>query len=183
MTSRVVAAYAAMCAIWGTTWIAIKIALTDVVAISFSGDGGTWTAIVAALAASAISAYSYIYIKLQSDSDPFETLPPAMLFSGIVMALAGAALERTDPHVFLAARPLLATLYLGIAGSGIAFFLNLWLLARLAAWTVGLSSLLVPVIAVAIGALVGHETFGPRELAGTAFVCAGVWLATKPSTV
>jgi drug/metabolite transporter (DMT)-like permease len=279
MNARVVAAYAAMCAIWGTTWIAIKIALTGfaplggagarfivaglflyaarafaprsgnppqwrlilvlaltmfggnyvltyyaetrissgltavlfgtmpffiaglgfamlgerissrslagallalagVAAISLSGEGGAWPAIAATLAASALSAFAYVYIKQHADSDPLQTLPPAMLFSGVVMALAGVLLEHPNPRAFLAAPPLLATLYLGIAGSGIAFFLNLWLLQRLAAWTVGLSSLLVPVMAVAIGALAGHEMFGARELTGAALVCAGIWLAT-----
>ena len=42
---------------------------------------------------------------------------------------------------------------------------------------VGLSALVIPVLAVFVGILIGHEAFGPRELAGAALVIAGVWLA------
>jgi len=50
-------------------------------------------------------------------------------------------------------------------------------LQRLPSWLVGLSALIIPIIAVAVGALFGGERFGPRELAGAALVIAGVWLA------
>jgi drug/metabolite transporter (DMT)-like permease len=49
---------------------------------------------------------------------------------------------------------------------------------------VGLSALVIPVIAVAVGALAGGESFGWRELGGAALVLAGVWLALRaPRTV
>lgn len=70
-------------------------------------------------------------------------------------------------------------LYLGVLGSGIAFYLNHRLLQTLPAWVVGLSALIVPVIAVAVGAIFGGEAFGPKELAGAALVIAGVWLALR----
>ena len=68
-------------------------------------------------------------------------------------------------------------LYLALAGSGIAFFINLWLLQRIPAWIVGLSSLIIPVLAVGVGVAFGGEHFGPRELLGAALVIAGVWVA------
>ncbi|HEV3088048.1 MAG TPA: DMT family transporter, partial [Candidatus Elarobacter sp.] len=68
---------------------------------------------------------------------------------------------------------------LAVLGSGIAFYLNHWLLQRLSAWVVGLSALVIPVIAVAVGALLGGEGFGVKELAGAALVLAGVWLALR----
>jgi len=36
---------------------------------------------------------------------------------------------------------------------------------------------MVPVIAVAVGAVFAHERLGPRDLTGAAMVIGGVWLA------
>jgi drug/metabolite transporter (DMT)-like permease len=69
---------------------------------------------------------------------------------------------------------------LAVLGSGVAFYLNHWLLQRLDTWVVGLSALVVPVIAVAVGALFGGEAFGVKELAGAALVIVGVWIALRP---
>jgi len=116
-------------------------------------------------------------LKRYVHSDPFRTLPPAMLIAGVVMTAASALFAPINLHSALALPPILATLYLGILGSGVAFYLNHWLLQRLATWIVGLSALVIPVIAVVVGALVAHEAFGARELIGAALVVAGVWLA------
>jgi drug/metabolite transporter (DMT)-like permease len=42
---------------------------------------------------------------------------------------------------------------------------------------VGLSALIVPVIAVIVGIVLGGEHFTWRELLGSAFVIAGMWIA------
>jgi drug/metabolite transporter (DMT)-like permease len=55
--------------------------------------------------------------------------------------------------------------------------LNLWLLKHIAAWVVGLSSLIIPVIAVAVGVVFGGEHFGSREIVGAALVLFGVWIS------
>lgn len=68
-------------------------------------------------------------------------------------------------------------------GSAVAFYLNQWLLQRLDTWVVGLSTLVMPVIAVAVGALIGGEAFGVKELGGAALVIAGMWLALRSSRV
>jgi len=68
-------------------------------------------------------------------------------------------------------------LYLSILGSCIPFFLNLWLLERIAVWIVGLSSLVIPVIAVAVGIALGGEVFTWRELLGSFLVLVGMWVA------
>jgi drug/metabolite transporter (DMT)-like permease len=66
--------------------------------------------------------------------------------------------------------------------SSVTFYINHWLLQRLTAWMVGLQALIIPVIAVVVGALFAHEAFGGRELIGAALVIAGVWIALRPST-
>jgi drug/metabolite transporter (DMT)-like permease len=102
-----------------------------------------------------------------------------MLLGGTGLTLAGALFEHPDYARGTSLPSVLAVLYLAVLGSGIAFYLNHWLLQRLTAWQVGLSSLVVPVIAVAAGALLGGEAFGWKELAGATLVVVGVWLALR----
>lgn len=160
------------------TWLGALLAFAGVAVISLAVDihGSVWYAL-AAIAAAASSAFANVYAKRHAHNDPLVTLPPAMLIAGIVVAAIGFTGEHPDVHRAFSLPSWGALLYLALAGSGIAFFLNLWLLQRIAAWIVGLSSLIIPVIAVAVGVLFGGETFGPRELVGAALVIAGVWLA------
>lgn len=153
------------------------LALGGVVTISFTGEGGGLIYVLATLGASGLSAFANVYLKRYAHSDPFRTLPPAMLLAGIVMTAASAIFSPADPHSALTLAPVLATLYLAVVGSGIAFYLNHWLLQRLETSIVGFSALVIPVIAVVVGALVAHEAFGTRELIGAVLVVAGVWLA------
>jgi putative membrane protein PagO len=156
-------------------------ALGGVVTISFTGEGGALAYIAAALLASALSAFANVYLKRYSHYDPLRTFAPAMLLSGTVITVAGVFTAPIDFSRAFALPPILATLYLAIFGSSVTFYLNHWLLQRLTAWMVGLEALIIPVIAVVIGALLAHEAFGPRELIGAALVIAGVWIALSPS--
>lgn len=160
------------------TWLGALLAFAGVAVISLEADmqGSIWYAL-AAVAAACSSAFANVYAKRHANNDPLITLPPAMLIAGIVVAAFGIGVEHPDVHRMFLLPSWGALLYLALAGSGIAFFLNLWLLARIQAWIVGMSSLIIPVIAVAVGVAFGGETFGPREFLGAALVIAGVWLA------
>jgi putative membrane protein PagO len=156
-------------------------ALGGVVTISLTGEGGALIFIVAALLASALSAFGNVYLKRYSHCDPLRTFAPAMLLSGTTITIAGAFTTPIDFSRAFAGPPILATLYLAIFGSSVTFYLNHWLLQRLTAWMVGLQALIIPVIAVVVGAILAHEAFGARELIGAALVIAGVWIALSPS--
>ncbi len=160
------------------TWLGALLAFAGVAVISLEADvhGSIWYAL-AAVGAAASSAFANVYAKRHADNDPLVTLPPAMLIAGVAVTAIGFAAEHPDTHRAFSAPSWAALLYLAIAGSGLAFFLNLWLLARIRAWIVGMSSLIIPVIAVAVGVIFGGERFGLRELVGAALVIAGVWLA------
>ncbi|BDE05244.1 hypothetical protein WPS_05200 [Vulcanimicrobium alpinum] len=160
--------------------VGAALALAGVAAISIGPDvHGALPYILATLAAAAISAYANIELKRHAGTNPLRTLPPAMLIAGAAMTLAGIAFEHPDWQRALAPPSIGAVLYLAVLGSGIAFYLNHWLLQRLQTWVVGLSALVIPVLAVAVGALLGGEHFGARELAGSALVIAGIWLALR----
>ncbi len=156
------------------------LALVGVATISLTGDRGDLLAIGAAVGATLLSAIGNVALKRHAMSDPLRTLPPAMLLAGAGNFAFGSLTERVDRHAALAPTPLLATLYLAIAGSAIAFYLNHWLLQRLTTGIVGLSALIVPVIAVIVGIAIGHEAFGPRELIGAGLVVAGMAFALAP---
>jgi drug/metabolite transporter (DMT)-like permease len=165
------------------TWVGAVLAFAGVAVISLQADvhGSFWYAL-AALGAACSSAFANVYAKRHAHHDPFVTLPASMLIAGIVVAALGFGTEHPDAHRAFSLPSWGALLYLAIAGSGIAFFINLWLLQRIAAWIVGLSSLIIPVIAVAVGVLFGGEAFGARELAGAVLVIAGVWIALSRSS-
>ncbi len=160
------------------TWLGAAIAFAGVGIISIGGQvRGSPLYALAAIGAGAVSAVGNVYAKRHSHHDPLRTLPASMLIAGIAVGLFGLITERTQWSNLLEPRAIGALLYLAILGSGIAFFLNLWVLHRIAAWIVSLSALIIPVIAVIVGIAVGGEHFTWRELGGSAAVIAGVWFA------
>jgi drug/metabolite transporter (DMT)-like permease len=154
------------------------VALAGVALISLVGDvRGDVLYVVAALVASASSGYANVYLKRYADAEPFATLPPAMLLAGVVLTASGLAFEHTDWHRALSPAPLASLAYLAVCGSAIAFYLNHWLLQRIDSGVMGLSALMIPVLAVAVGAAFGGEVLGVRDLIGALLVLLGVWLS------
>lgn len=162
------------------TWIGAVLAFAGVAVISLEADvhGSVWYAL-AAVGAAASSAFANVYAKRHAHNDPLVTLPPSMLLAGIAVAILGFLTEGVDATRAFSLPSWGALLYLAVAGSGIAFFINLWLLQRIAAWIVGISALIIPVLAVAVGVIFGGEQFGPREMLGAALVIIGVWIALR----
>jgi drug/metabolite transporter (DMT)-like permease len=159
-------------------WLGAAVAFIGVAIISLGGQvSASPLYALAAIGAAASSAIANLYAKRHSHHEPLVTLPPAMLGSGIVITLLGIATEHVNWAQAFVPRSLAALAYLAILGSGIAFFFNLYTLKHLPAWVVGLTSLIIPVIAVAVGVALGGEHFTAREALGSAAVIAGMWIA------
>lgn len=160
------------------TWFGAVVAFAGVGVISLAGQvrASPFFA-AAAIGAAAVSAFGNVYAKRHSHHDPLRTLPASMLLAGLVVGTLGVLTERVAWTQAVEPRSLAALFYLAILGSGVAFFLNLWVLHRIAAGVVALSALIIPVIAVIVGIVLGGEHFTWRELAGSALVIAGVWIA------
>lgn len=159
-------------------WSGGVLAFIGVAVMSVSGAvRGSPLFALAAVGSAAGSAFANVYAKKHSHHDPLLTLPPSMLLSGIVLTICGLAFERTDWSAALAPSSLGALAYLAVFGSGIAFFLMMWLLQRIPAWGIGIASTIFPMIAIVAGAFFGGEHFGWRELAGCILVVGGVGLA------
>lgn len=159
-------------------WIGAAVAFGGVAAISLGGQvRGSPLFALAAIGAAAVSAFGNAYARRHAGHPPLVTLPPAMLISGAGVFLLGIATEHVSWANAVTPPSIAALLYLSILGSCIPFFLNLWLLQRIAVWIVGLSSLVIPVIAVAVGIALGGEVFTWRELLGSFLVLIGIWVA------
>jgi drug/metabolite transporter (DMT)-like permease len=70
----------------------------------------------------------------------------------------------------------LAVAYLTIFGTALAFAGLFWLLPRVPVAVIGTIPLTDTIVAVALGALILHETLGPRVLAGAVLILLGVLL-------
>jgi drug/metabolite transporter (DMT)-like permease len=101
-----------------------------------------------------------------------------MLIAGVVMGAVALLVERHRPVVF-DVRSLGALLYLAVIGSAVTFTVYYWLLANLPATRLALMSYLIPIVAVAVGALLFDEPLRPRLLAGSALVLAGVGIVSR----
>jgi drug/metabolite transporter (DMT)-like permease len=165
-----------------TTILGALTAFGGVALISLAGDARAEVLyVLAALAGAASSGFANVYLKRFAEAEPLATLPPAMLLAGAGLCAGGLAFERVDWQLATAPGSLAALAYLAVLGSALAFYLNHWLLQRIDSGVMGLSALMIPVIAVAVGALFGHELFGPRDIAGALLVLAGVWLSLARS--
>jgi len=154
------------------------LAFAGVATISLVGNGrGDVLYVVAALIASASSGFANVYLKRYAASEPFATLPPAMLLAGAGLTASGLAFEHLDAARALAPVSLVALAYLALCGSALAFYLNHWLLQRITSGAMGLSALIIPAIAVAVGAFAGGERLSARDGLGALLVIAGIWIA------
>jgi drug/metabolite transporter (DMT)-like permease len=150
------------------------------VAVIFSDDlsllGGPAVrhASLVMLASPFVSALATVVIKRWgSGVHPLSLSAVPMLIASLVMGSVAFLFERHRSLV-LDARSVGALLYLAILGSAVTFTVYYWLLARMAVTRLALTSYLIPIVAVAVGAAVFDEPLRPRVLAGAALILAGV---------
>jgi drug/metabolite transporter (DMT)-like permease len=144
----------------------------------------SWGAL--ALLGAAVSyaiAFAYMGRKLVGTGTAPLALSAAQLItaSGLsTLALPAGGLEWTEVNT----GALLAVAVLGIFGTGFTFALNYRLIADEGAASAATVGYLLPVVSVALGAVVLGEDIGPRVVAGMAVVLAGVgmtrWRARTP---
>jgi drug/metabolite transporter (DMT)-like permease len=150
------------------------------VAVIFSDDlrllGGeaVQRAALVMLVSPLVSALATVVVKRWgADVHPLSLAAVPMLLAGLVMGGVALVVERGRP-LDLDARSLGALLYLALLGSAVTFTIYYWLLARVAATRLALITYLIPIVAVAVGAVALDEPLRPRLLLGSALVLAGV---------
>jgi drug/metabolite transporter (DMT)-like permease len=127
------------------------------------------------------SAGSFVAPRLRLPSDPFVAAVYEMLGGGLVLLAAGLVageafrVEAAD----LEAGPVLAWLYLLLAGSVLAFSAYVWLLDNAPISQVVTHQYVNPLVAVALGALILDERPGPTTLAGAALIVGAVVVTAR----
>lgn len=140
----------------------------------------TWTGsrgmagMAAILAATLLQAYALIPIKKHGrEISPFVMNFVGMTMGTVSLLSLAAAFERDRP-VVLTVSGAGSILYLAVFGSVVAFVTYYWLLKRVQAVYLSLSSFINPIIAVILGAAILGERLDRSVLAGAALVLVGI---------
>ena len=134
-----------------------------------------------AVAAGALCvAIAYVFVGARGHDIPPIVLTSGQMFAGAIpLLIAGALLDGNPLHFRWSPIAIFALLYLAIAGSVAGFWLNYWLLKRTSAATLLSMSIVEPLIAVLLGALVLGERLSIRVALGGALILVSAWLILK----
>ena len=136
---------------------------------------------LAVLGASLCAAINLVMMKKYGqDADPFLVNFFGMALGAACLLAMSAGLESWSA-VNWSRSNVLSIVYLSVFGSVIAFSAYYYLIKRMDATIVSLSTLVIPVVALALGHAFLEETVTPRALAGIATIVAGVAVAIVPS--
>jgi drug/metabolite transporter (DMT)-like permease len=108
-------------------------------------------------------------------------LTTGQMLVGLLPLLAIALTREGNPLVVRWTTPaIVSVLYLALAGSVTAFWLNYWLLKRVGATKLLAMSLIEPLIAVVLGAIVLREALPAGTLMGGSCLLASTWMVLAP---
>jgi drug/metabolite transporter (DMT)-like permease len=144
---------------------------------SFSGQISA-AGLLAIFAAATLSGGGNIVLKRGPRQKPIGANAVGCAIGAVISA--GASFAMREPHPLPTTVATLGpVLYLTIAGSMGAFVLMSWLVNHWTVTRVSYISVLVPVIAMALGSLLHHEPITLANLAGTALVLVGVLIGMR----
>lgn len=146
------------------------------VVLVFSGAlsrGGPPLALAAVLIAAIVAAFSGIVLKMGPPQSTWAVNGVGAVVGVAVCLPTSLALGEswTLPRGLAGWGPIF---YLIAAGNLVAYALYGWLIAKWKVTSVNAMTLVIPVVAVLLGALVRAETLGPGTVAGAALVLVGV---------
>lgn len=113
--------------------------------------------------------------------NPFMTAAGQMLCGGVMLVALGLAMGER-PTAWPSMDGLLAVAYLCVFGSIVAFTAYVWLLHNVRPALAASYAYVNPVIAVMLGALIGHERFGLHDIAAMVVILVGVLVLTLART-
>jgi drug/metabolite transporter (DMT)-like permease len=121
-----------------------------------------------------------IILKRGPKQDPFGANAAGSAVGALISGAASFALGEAHalPATFSAAWPVL---YLTVAGSLGAYVIMAWLVGHWPVTRTAYVTVIVPVIALGLGALVRGEGLPPATAAGTALVLVGLLLGMRPA--
>jgi drug/metabolite transporter (DMT)-like permease len=135
---------------------------------------------LAVLGASLCAAINLVMMKKYGrHADPFLVNFFAMTLGAVCLLGMSAMLESWDAVNWTRSN-VLAIAYLSVFGSVVAFFAYYYLIKRMDATIVSLSTLIIPIVALALGRAFLDEIVTWRATAGIATIIAGVTVALVP---
>ncbi|KGE50694.1 hypothetical protein GW15_0218680 [Xanthomonas axonopodis pv. vasculorum] len=103
---------------------------------------------------------------------------PLTMVSGGVLLVNTGLLIGERPQLWPSPQGLLAVAYLCVFGSIVAFTAYVWLLHHVRPALAGSDAYVNPVIAVSLGAWLGHERLSAHDIGAMAVILAGVLVVT-----
>lgn len=142
-----------------------------------------WSALLgcAAVAAGALCvAFAYVVVKAHGKHLQPSVLTAGQMLFGLVPLMTFGLLREGNPLAFhWTTTAVVSLMYLALAGSVAAFYLNYWLLKRMDATKVMAMSLVEPFIAVLLGAIVLGETLTTQALLGGVLILISIGLLLR----
>lgn len=136
---------------------------------------------LSALVASACAAVNLVMMKRYGrHSDPFVLNFFGMSLGAACLLLMSVALESWTNVTWTTAN-VSAIVYLAVFGSVVAFTAYYWLIKRMDATIVSLSTLIIPIVALLLGWAWLGEAISPLTLLGVGTILAGVGAAVVPA--
>jgi drug/metabolite transporter (DMT)-like permease len=155
------------------------------VAPGLSGSvGGSAPAELMMIASSLAYACGNIYAR--RNTGDLAPMIPALFqvgFAAAVIVPLALVVDRPWSQVHPAPGALLAVLWLGVLGSGLAYLFFFTILRYWGSMRTSMVSYLLPVVGIAAGALVLGEAVTANRIGGTALIVAGIAIVSSPSAV
>jgi drug/metabolite transporter (DMT)-like permease len=140
-------------------------------------DGWAFAGCVAIVVGAYAAAQASILIKAKGSSLHPASLVFAQMVCGLPAIIIYALIAEGNPLTFnWTWRAVLCVAYLTVAGTIAAFWLYYWLLSRIESTKAMMISLVTPLIAVIIGAIVLGETLPPQTLFGGLLILLSIGL-------
>ncbi|HWM26535.1 MAG TPA: EamA family transporter [Chthoniobacterales bacterium] len=144
--------------------------------LDFEGLLAFWGGVVIVFGA-ASAAFSNVLLKKRDlQLAPAMIAAWQMIFGVVPLLVLGFIVDGNPLHFHWTKTAVFCLLYLAVPGSAVTFLLLYWLLPRMSVTNLQTISLITPPGAVALGWLLGGESFSLWSLAGGALVLAGVWM-------
>jgi drug/metabolite transporter (DMT)-like permease len=103
-------------------------------------------------------------------------------FAAVITVSLAVALEQPFTAVHPAPEAIVAVIWLGLLGSGVAYLLYFTVLQRWGATRTSMVSYLLPVVGIALGTLLGEPVTAER-IAGTVLIIAGIAMVNSGPTL
>jgi drug/metabolite transporter (DMT)-like permease len=144
--------------------------------VGWSALFGSATVVAGALCV----AFAYVVVKAYGSHLQPSVLTVGQMICALIPLMIFGLIREGNPLTFRwTTTAIVSLLYLALAGSVAAFWLNYWLLKRMDATKVMAMSLIEPFLAVLLGSIVLGETLTIHSLLGGAFILISIGLILK----